>query len=247
MRIMAGAPLRSCKKATLAINKRKSSVLSASQLSGQADRLSVRPRLSSPSSSASLAQFARTRSSKKESLGPQTYYEMFPQTLPAGIPPQGPFSVDGKQLRKEFLQLQALAHPDRHPQEAKNRAEAASARINEAYKTLQSPLSRAQYLLSLRGLDVAEDETAKLDDAELLMEVLEMRENIEAAREEADLVSMKETNDARVEESVQNLDNAFKADDIEKAKQEAIKLRYWINIRESLNSWEPGKPVVLVH
>jgi molecular chaperone HscB len=247
MRQMAGAPLRNCRRAASSINQHNSSILRATQLSGQADRLSMRPGHSRPLFSTSRAQFGHTQLLGKEILAPETFYEMFPQSLPAGAPPRGPFSVDEKQLRKEFLQLQALAHPDRHPQEAKNRAEAASAKINEAYKTLQSPLPRAQYLLSLRGLDVAEDETAKSDDAELLMEVLEMRENIEAAQEEADLISMKETNDARVEESVQNLDNAFKADDVEKAKQEAIKLRYWINIRESLNSWEPGKPVVLIH
>lgn len=56
--------------------------------------------------------------------------------------------------------------------------------INEAYKTLQDPLKRAQYLLSLRGIDVAEDERLKVEDPELLMEVLEVRENIEAAQEE---------------------------------------------------------------
>ena len=106
---------------------------------------------------------------------------------------------------------------------------------------------RAQYLLSLRGIDVAEDETAKVDDPELLMEVLEMRENIEAAEDETELESMKETNDAKIEESVRILDAAFKADDIDGAKEEAVKLRYWINIKESLDAWEKGKPVVLVH
>ncbi|MCJ1254619.1 hypothetical protein MMC24_002434 [Lignoscripta atroalba] len=195
-----------------------------------------------------LRSFANTSSAfRKESLKPQTHYDMFPRTIPSGPPPDGPFAVDVRQLRKEFLQLQAQAHPDRHQGVDKARAEGASARINEAYKTLQNPLMRAQYLLSLRGIDVAEDETAKVDDPELLMEVLEMRENIEAAEDETELESMKETNDAKIEESVRILDAAFKADDIDGAKEEAVKLRYWINIKESLDAWEKGKPVVLVH
>jgi molecular chaperone HscB len=120
-------------------------------------------------------------------------------------------------------------------------------RINEAYKTLQSPLLRAQYLLLLRGVDVTGDETAKVEDPELLMEVLEMREDIEDAKGEEDLVQIKERNNAKVQESVRVLDEAFMMDNIERARQEAVKLRYWINIKESLDAWEKGKPVVLVH
>ncbi|KAI9681207.1 MAG: hypothetical protein M1817_002489 [Caeruleum heppii] len=184
---------------------------------------------------------------RKESLGPQNHYEMFPETLSSGPPPQGPFAVDVSRLRKEFLQLQSRAHPDRHAQEMKLRAEAASARINDAYKTLQDPLLRAQYLLSLRGIDVAEDETAKVEDPELLMEVLDVREQIEAAEAEDDLLPMEESNKLRIEESVRILDKAFTADDLVTAQAEAVKLRYWINIKDSLDAWEKGKPVVLVH
>jgi molecular chaperone HscB len=43
------------------------------------------------------------------------------------------------------------------------------------------------------------------------------------------------------------LDEAFRKDDLVKAKEEAVRLRYWVNIKESLDGWEKGKPVVLVH
>ena len=183
----------------------------------------------------------------KESLRPQTYYEFFPASLPEGPPPRGPFVIDVRYLRKEYLQLQAQAHPDRHHGGDKRRAEGASARINEAYKTLQNPLLRAQYLLSLRGIDVAQDETAKVEDPELLMEVLEMREEIESIENEEELLPLKEANEAKIEKSVEVLDGAFKVDDLNLAKEEAVKLRYWINIKDSLDAWEKGKPVVLVH
>ena len=178
---------------------------------------------------------------------PQTHYEFFPKTLSQGPPPTGPFHIDTRELRREFLQLQAVAHPDRHPHNLKTRAEATSARINEAYKTLQNPLLRAQYLLSLRGIDVAEDETAKVEDPELLMEVLDAREEIENAEEEEELEEMKRINEERIEKSESILDEAFKRDDIDRAKGEAVRLRYWVNIKESLDAWEQGKPVILVH
>ncbi|KAI1858993.1 uncharacterized protein JN550_012255 [Neoarthrinium moseri] len=179
---------------------------------------------------------------------PRTHYDFFPQTLPRGPPPAGPFSIDVRELRREFLQLQGKAHPDLHPPHLKSRAEATSARINEAFKTLSSPLLRAQYLLlELRGLDVANDETAKVEDPELLMEVLEAREEIEEAADEGGLADLRARNAAREQESIAELERCFRDGDYEGAAQECVRLRYWVNIRESLDNWEPGKPVVLEH
>lgn len=177
---------------------------------------------------------------------PQTHYDFFPTTLPKGPPPSGSFAVDLKQLRNEFLRLQASAHPDRHPPERKAVAEALSARINEAYKTLQSPLARAQYLLSMRGNESPTDEAAKLgdegDDQMLLMEVLDLREQIEEAETEADIRSIKEENDVRIATSVKILEDAFRSDQIDEAAKEAVKLRYWVNVDETLHAWEEGRP-----
>lgn len=87
----------------------------------------------------------------------------------------------------------------------------------------------------------------KLDDQELLMEVLEAREEIEEAQTEEDLFPLKTVNDARIEGSLKMLEKYFADDDLEAAKIEAVRLRYWVNIKESLDGWEKGKPVVLVH
>ncbi|KAF4335734.1 molecular chaperone [Fusarium beomiforme] len=176
-----------------------------------------------------------------------THYDIFPETLPEGPPPAGHFPIDTRALRREFLRLQARAHPDMHPAQDKARAEAMSALINEAYKTLSNPLLRAQYLLSLRGVDVANDETLKVEEPELLMLVLEAREEIEDAEREEDLDEPRAANDARIAESEQILERAFQRDDIEAAKHEAVRLRYWVNIKESLDNWESGKHVVLQH
>lgn len=79
------------------------------------------------------------------------------------------------------------------------------------------------------------------------MEVLEAREEIEEAQNEEDLWPMKVINEERIKGSLKRLGELFKEDDLENAKIEAVRLRYWVNIRESLNSWEKGKPVVLAH
>ncbi|KAK6846333.1 Co-chaperone Hsc20 [Apiospora arundinis] len=180
--------------------------------------------------------------SSREAVVPPTHYELFPDTLPAGPPPHGPFAVDTSTLRREFLRLQAKAHPDMHPQHHKNRAEAASARINEAFKTLTNPLLRAQYLLELAGRadNASSDESAKVEDPELLMEVLEARELIEEAGSEEELKPLHEENAARERRSEEVLARCFAEGDLEGAAHEAVRLRYWVNIRESIEGWEGG-------
>lgn len=79
------------------------------------------------------------------------------------------------------------------------------------------------------------------------MEVLETREQIESAEHEEDLHELRRVNDERIQASEKVLEEAFRRDDLVTAKGEAVRLRYWINIKESLDAWEKGKPVVLVH
>ncbi|KAH7171122.1 hypothetical protein EDB81DRAFT_191010 [Dactylonectria macrodidyma] len=195
--------------------------------------------------SAALSQARRT--SGTSASPPQTHYDLFPETLPDGPPPTGHFPIDTRALRREFLRLQARAHPDMHPAESKARAEGISARINEAYKTLTNPLLRAQYLLALRGVDVANDEALKVEEPTLLMMVLEAHEEIVEAESEEDLKAPRDENDARIAASEQALEHAFQHDDVDAAKHEAVRLRYWVNIKDTLDNWEKGKDVVLQH
>jgi len=180
----------------------------------------------------------------------QTHYTLFPRSLPNGPPPAGPFAINLRALHLEYLNLQRLSHPDRHPTEPdKSRAEGVSALINDAYRTLSDPLWRAQYLLTLRGIDVAGDEKAKMGggDAELLMEVMDVREGIEGAGTVGEVEMLRGENEERVQRSVDGLGTAFRADDLRRAAAEAVRLRYWVNIREALDVWEEGRPVVLGH
>ncbi|KAL8846435.1 MAG: hypothetical protein Q9221_008480 [Calogaya cf. arnoldii] len=193
-------------------------------------------------------RYATTRAvpTQKESLRPQTHYDLFPSSLPSGAPPNGSFHVNPVVLRKEFLQLQAKAHPDRHQGLDKAKAEAASARINDAYRTLLNPLARARYLLGLHGVEMGEDESIAGSpsdsgdgmDAGLLMEVMEVREEIEAAESKAEVEEIKDRNDERKKASEDRLDELFRAGDVEAARRETVKLGYWVNVGTALENWE---------
>lgn len=79
------------------------------------------------------------------------------------------------------------------------------------------------------------------------MDVLEAQEAIEEAQSEEDLVEEKEKNEERIENSLRILERAFQEDNIPIAKDEAVRLRYWMNIKHTLDHWERGKPVEFAH
>ncbi|KAK0632462.1 HSCB C-terminal oligomerization domain-containing protein [Immersiella caudata] len=217
-----------------------------------------RKRWLSHSAPASPSTASTQKSKDTYKLVPR-YYALFPEAVPDGPPPDGPFALDTRALRREFLKLQATAHPDFHhsasgtsPDKAaaRRQAEAASALINSAFKTLAHPLQRAEYLLhELYGVDLAGDERGAETsaDPEVLMTVLEAREAVEEAEREEDLAGVRNANEERIVAAEEALGRAFAEEDVASAKEEAVRLRYWMNIRESVDNWEKGKPVVLQH
>lgn len=103
-----------------------------------------------------------------------------------GLPPR--YHFDPEKLDAAYHALQRSVHPDRYAAagEAERRvALQSSARVNEAYRALKDPLGRAQYLLSLRGIDaLAETDTAL--PLEFLQRELERREAMDAVQAGAD-------------------------------------------------------------
>jgi molecular chaperone HscB len=95
------------------------------------------------------------------------------------------FRLDEAALDAAFRELQGQVHPDRyaHASDTEKRLSMQWAtRVNEAYRTLRKPLSRARYLLSLRGVDVALESNTAMS-TEFLMAQLEWREAVEDARQ----------------------------------------------------------------
>ncbi len=86
-------------------------------------------------------------------------------------------------LDRAYFALQRQWHPDRFvakPPQERARASVEAAALNDAYRTLKDPLSRAVYLAALRGVELPGDGKT-IDDPELLMEAMEMREALQEA------------------------------------------------------------------
>ena len=101
------------------------------------------------------------------------YFTLF--GLPVG------YAIDIASLSTRYQDLQRQFHPDKfasHPQADQLAALQQSATINQAWQTLRHPLTRAEYLLSLHGFDLASEQHTVRDTA-FLMEQLELREELD--------------------------------------------------------------------
>ena len=104
------------------------------------------------------------------------YFELF------GLEPR--FALDVEGLERSYRELQSRVHPDKYahlPDTEKRLSMQWATRVNEAFQTLKKPLSRARYLLELRGHDVAHESNTAMSPA-FLMDQMEWREAVEEAR-----------------------------------------------------------------
>ena len=93
------------------------------------------------------------------------YYEAL------GIEPK--LSLDPEELRKRFYQRSRESHPDVVGPAAEDRM----AQLNDAFRTLRDPVTRAQYFLQQHGIELSKDAPA-----ELLEEVFELNMALEEIR-----------------------------------------------------------------
>lgn len=113
----------------------------------------------------------------------QNHFELF------GLRPQ--FRVDLAQLEQAYREIQSRVHPDKfiHASDAERRASMQSAtQVNDAYRTLKSPLSLARYLLALHHVDVQGDSNTAMP-AEFLLQQMQWRESVEDAADDADALA----------------------------------------------------------
>lgn len=105
------------------------------------------------------------------------------------------FTLDLAEVERRYLLKSREHHPDFHANAAE--AERRMAELNEAYIALKDPFRRVEHLLSLSGGPAASQEKS-LDQA-FLMEMMEIRERIEAA---SDRTSIEAELQARLHETL---------------------------------------------
>jgi molecular chaperone HscB len=116
-----------------------------------------------------------------------------------GLPER--FTLDRAELDARWRKLQGSVHPDKFAAQgpaAQRVAMQWAVRVNEAYRRLREPLTRAAYLCALRGAPIdAHDNTAM--PAAFLMQQMQWREALDDARGDADVLGRLDTEVRRTE------------------------------------------------
>lgn len=98
------------------------------------------------------------------------------------------YALDERELERRHRDLSKALHPDRYagkPSSERREALSRAITVNEAFRQLRDPISRAEALLAQLGRPVSETNQPKPSPA-LLMQVMERREALSAARRAED-------------------------------------------------------------
>lgn len=152
------------------------------------------------------------------------------------------YDVDLVKLQQRYMTLQKQVHPDKFANgsdQEKRLSMQQTSWLNEAQATLKNPVSRATYLLKLKGTDInLENETTM--DAEFLMQQLEMRERLENIKNQSDplaeLDEMSKSLKASNEGMMTKFSQFYQTDKIEDARECIRKLQFMQKAKTEINS-----------
>jgi molecular chaperone HscB len=170
----------------------------------------------------------------------------------SGPPPSDYFAIFGiekklaldvEDLQRRFYSHSREWHPDRHARAGAQQlayAEDATATLNDAWRTLRDPVSRAEYVLKSEGFDIGEQRGRDVPP-ELLEEVFELNMALEEARD-GDAAAKEEV--ARAMTKFERLlsqidserDQIFLAYDASPSRETLTSLRSLLNRRKYLQN-----------
>ncbi len=145
------------------------------------------------------------------------------------------YDVDVADLDQRYFDLQRHLHPDRfatRSAQEKALSQQQATAVNDAYETLKDPLKRADYLVHLRGMDIFPEGCNLVNDQELLMETMELREALADAESAADVDVLAARAEDDIRRCIRQLSQLFGDDDIEGACKLTTRLKYLKKLAE---------------
>ncbi|MGN6824622.1 Fe-S protein assembly co-chaperone HscB [Neisseria sp. P0019.S002] len=151
------------------------------------------------------------------------------------------FNIDTEALEQTYRALAARFHPDKFASASafeQKQAVMMSSTINDAYRTLKSPIDRATYLLKSQNIDADAPEHTSFSP-EFLMQQMEWRETLMDAQMEQNHDAIRAL-DQEIQEAqsnlYQDLQQAFEQQDYESAAQWVRHGRFLNKLRNEIAS-----------
>lgn len=157
------------------------------------------------------------------------------------------FQLDAQALNKTYQTLSHLTHPDKFASASEAERLAAiqkNAMVNDAYDTLRRPLSRAEHMLMLRGVELKHEQRTMQDPA-FLMQQMEWREQLEEIDSTQDPLDALEDLDTEIHGQIKThlkqLETLLAKNDEEhnqQAAEEVRKLKFMYKLLDEIEAKE---------
>lgn len=163
----------------------------------------------------------------------QNYFELF------SLVPD--FDINITKLNTQYQQQVAKFHPDKFASGSDKQKVLAlqnTSLINTAFETLKSPLSRANYLLELNGINVFDEKDTQMN-VDFLISQIELRESLEAiqtAKDEAALDTFIKNISNKIKDNVKKIHQAFIDKDDIKNKNMVRELKFYQQLQQQANA-----------
>jgi molecular chaperone HscB len=139
------------------------------------------------------------------------------------------FDVDVPALERRYFALQRRMHPDRYAARLPKEREFSqqhAANLNDAFQTLRAPVARAEYLLSMLGKPMRGSGEETVDDEEILVQAMEMREALAEAGHQAEVDADLASAVEQAKEVEGELAAALAAHNLDVAGRLTLRLKY---------------------
>ncbi|MBR6026385.1 MAG: Fe-S protein assembly co-chaperone HscB [Neisseriaceae bacterium] len=147
------------------------------------------------------------------------------------------FDINYDILEKNYRNLASQYHPDRTTMLSafeQRQQMMLFATINQAYETLKNPLTRANYILKLNGIDA--DEKHSNVDSNFLMQQMQLREELETAQTQEEYKLLHNKIYQEQQEIINKLTDAFSKSDFEMALNNFQRARFINKLLEEIEN-----------
>ncbi|VDD84350.1 unnamed protein product [Mesocestoides corti] len=173
---------------------------------------------------------------KLQQLSPSwNYFDFFGITKPT-------MNINMDSLARQKRNLQKAYHPDKFTRSSRKEQEIAasvSAKVNDAFKVLSCPITRAEYILTLNGSPCSSVDMAAAD-MEFLVEIMELNERVDElskSPEKADEVDSQIA--SRWDEEMASVSACIEKEDWAAAHTALSRLRYFERLRNRVRELKP--------
>ncbi|MCZ2355938.1 MAG: Fe-S protein assembly co-chaperone HscB [Bacteroidia bacterium] len=148
--------------------------------------------------------------------------------------------ISDEELRQSYLKCSRETHPDLNTADSREKARLSTALLNTAYQTLKNPISRAKYILTLRGQDInlPIEKNVLTASIELNMEIEDALQTADTQKIEALKYQIQAKINQIIDGIVKHLAMNAPEENILAAKKIA-EVKYFLRTQEKLSTFAP--------